>query len=348
MAFRLNNQALGLILYKISGVTRKVRLGVKENNPLSVKWYRRAAEQGYPVAQSLLGAQYYHGEGVKRDYSKAISWYRKGAKQGDSVGQSNLGGIYIMGEGVPVDLVLGYAWSSLAATQGFGPGIHNERLSKRKLSSARLAEAVQIAKDLEQEIIAQKTPLSDLDSRKWEATTEECTPLTDSAKTARFNVLTLTLPDVGSWCYRGKLTSKRINPTPYSHVEFKSTSSYARVNLTNLEDIIFANAKQFLKFVKENKLVEQMLYPCWPKCKLKYSIDDRSGHSCIRFTQSFKANRNYIGMGHGRLCIHSGTPSILLSAEYVTETNKKPRGQKKKEIKAEAEEFLNSIKFTPN
>jgi TPR repeat protein len=40
-----------------------------------VKWYRKAAEQGYAAAQSNLGAAYYHGQGVRRDYSLSYFWY---------------------------------------------------------------------------------------------------------------------------------------------------------------------------------------------------------------------------------------------------------------------------------
>ena len=43
---------------------------------------RRSAEQGYADAQFNLGLAYYRGEGVSQDYTQAVSWYRKAAEQG--------------------------------------------------------------------------------------------------------------------------------------------------------------------------------------------------------------------------------------------------------------------------
>ena len=41
-------------------------LGVEKNNTEAVKWYRKAAEQGYAGAQANLGVMYENGRGVKR------------------------------------------------------------------------------------------------------------------------------------------------------------------------------------------------------------------------------------------------------------------------------------------
>ena len=38
--------------------------GVPEDDAEAVRWYRLAAEQGYAMAQSFLGAMYANGEGV--------------------------------------------------------------------------------------------------------------------------------------------------------------------------------------------------------------------------------------------------------------------------------------------
>ena len=53
---------------------------MKENNVQAVKWYIKAAEQGYADAQYNLAYTYEFGEpGVPRDIDKAIRWYRKAA-----------------------------------------------------------------------------------------------------------------------------------------------------------------------------------------------------------------------------------------------------------------------------
>jgi len=44
--------------------------------------FRKAAEEGCAVAQSLLGAMYYLGQGVAKDDVEAAKWLRKAVKQG--------------------------------------------------------------------------------------------------------------------------------------------------------------------------------------------------------------------------------------------------------------------------
>src|SRR6266496_825050 len=56
-------------------------LGVEEDQAQAVKWYRKAADQRYAVAQYNLGVCYSRGEGVARDEAEAVKWYRKAAEQ---------------------------------------------------------------------------------------------------------------------------------------------------------------------------------------------------------------------------------------------------------------------------
>jgi len=48
----------------------------------SMKWYRKAAEQGLAYAQYNLGDCYVKGTGVAKDEVEAVKWYRKAADQG--------------------------------------------------------------------------------------------------------------------------------------------------------------------------------------------------------------------------------------------------------------------------
>ena len=59
-----------------------------------MKWYRKAAEQGFAEAQYNLGVCYYHGLGVEPDYSEAVKWWRQAAEQGHAEAQNNLGDCY--------------------------------------------------------------------------------------------------------------------------------------------------------------------------------------------------------------------------------------------------------------
>ena len=56
-----------------SGVTDKVE---------AIIWFKSAAEQGLPAAQTSLGYAYQSGDGVVQDYAMALHWYESAARQG--------------------------------------------------------------------------------------------------------------------------------------------------------------------------------------------------------------------------------------------------------------------------
>ena len=58
-----------------------------------IKQYKLLAEQGDYMAQYNLGACYYNGHGVPQSYSEAIKWFRKAARQGYAVAQQVLNGL---------------------------------------------------------------------------------------------------------------------------------------------------------------------------------------------------------------------------------------------------------------
>jgi TPR repeat protein len=63
--------------------------GVIQDDVEAVKWFRKAAEQGYPAAQDNLGWMYKNGRGVSsgrcgvQDDVEAVKWFRKAAEHGD-------------------------------------------------------------------------------------------------------------------------------------------------------------------------------------------------------------------------------------------------------------------------
>ena len=77
-----------------------------------IKWYRRAAEQGFAAAQTNLGFMYTNGRGVAQSDTEAFKWYRRAADQGFAIAQSNLGFMYANGRGVPKDLTQAYMWAA--------------------------------------------------------------------------------------------------------------------------------------------------------------------------------------------------------------------------------------------
>ena len=58
-------------------------IAVAATSPTTVvESLRRAAEQGNAVAQHNLGLCYDYGTGVEKDGREAVKWYRKAAEQG--------------------------------------------------------------------------------------------------------------------------------------------------------------------------------------------------------------------------------------------------------------------------
>jgi TPR repeat protein len=99
--------------------------GVGQDYVEAAKWYRKAADQNFAPAQFNLGVMYDIGEGVAQDYVEAAKWYRKAAEQGLHVAQFNLGLKYEKGEGVAQDSTVATTWYRKAAEQGFGAAQFN-------------------------------------------------------------------------------------------------------------------------------------------------------------------------------------------------------------------------------
>jgi TPR repeat protein len=66
-------------------------------------------------ADALLGFKYEHGLGVPQSFEMAAGLYRRAAEQGDPMGQYLLGLMYDKGHGVWEDTVLAHKWLNLAA-----------------------------------------------------------------------------------------------------------------------------------------------------------------------------------------------------------------------------------------
>jgi len=92
--------------------------GVEKNLAEAVSWYRKAAEQGHAAAQTNLGGCYKQGYGVEQNFTEAVSWYRKAAEQGNAVAQGNLGVCYKIGQGVEQSYTEAVSWYRKAAEQG--------------------------------------------------------------------------------------------------------------------------------------------------------------------------------------------------------------------------------------
>jgi len=97
--------------------------GVHKDYSEAAKWFRKAAEKGYPFSQSNLGHMYDKGlGGLPQSYSTAVAWYEKAAAQGEEYGQVSLGNSYEHGEGVPQSDSVAVYWYQKASNQGYARG----------------------------------------------------------------------------------------------------------------------------------------------------------------------------------------------------------------------------------
>ena len=119
------------------------------NSKEAVKWFRKAAEQGYGQAQQNLGTMYAKGKGVQRDDKEAVKWFRKAAEQGEAFAQFQLGAAYGLGKGVLENYVTAYAWANIAQANGdkTAPRFKSEFL-EMKMTPEQIAEAEVLAKEM--------------------------------------------------------------------------------------------------------------------------------------------------------------------------------------------------------
>ena len=62
---------------------------------------------------------YYQGQGVQRNYREAAKWYQKAADQNYALAQFNLALMYYEGQGVEKSIEMSYVWNSIAAKNGY-------------------------------------------------------------------------------------------------------------------------------------------------------------------------------------------------------------------------------------
>lgn len=84
----------------------------------AVKWLRQAAEKNYPKAEGLLGLAYFTAAEVRNE-EESRRWVRKAAADGDPLGQTLLGEFLLFGRaGMEKNTAEGVAWARKAAEQG--------------------------------------------------------------------------------------------------------------------------------------------------------------------------------------------------------------------------------------
>lgn len=88
------------------------------------KWFRRAADQGHPEAQTLLAKHYVEGRGVPQDFGEARKLYLAAARKEIREARFGLAQLYSQGLGGPRDAGSAAALSHRAAEQGHRDAQH--------------------------------------------------------------------------------------------------------------------------------------------------------------------------------------------------------------------------------
>lgn len=152
--------------------------GVHQDSVQAAYWFRKSADQGNAVAQSMLenyatsapkitalqqaqnlatngdahwqyklGVMYAYGQDVTQDYQEALKWFRLSATQGSAEAQSDLGAMYQGGFGVDEDHVQSMMWYLIAKANGSTLPDQNLHQLESLSTPAQIAEAQRMARE---------------------------------------------------------------------------------------------------------------------------------------------------------------------------------------------------------
>ncbi|PIG92355.1 tetratricopeptide repeat protein [Gloeocapsopsis sp. IPPAS B-1203] len=86
----------------------------------AVKILKPIADCGEAEAQCIIANIYHLGLGLERNILEAVKWYKKAAEQGYGLASNNLAGIFLSGDnGIEVDRAEAEKWYKKAKDQGF-------------------------------------------------------------------------------------------------------------------------------------------------------------------------------------------------------------------------------------
>jgi uncharacterized protein len=118
------NDGFPLANYQL-GVLYHNGQGVAQSYKEAFEYFRNAADGDLSVAQYLLGNMYYSGLYVQQNYTEAMKWYRKAAEQGYADAQNDIGVMYDFGYGVLMDEAEAIRWYRKAADRNYASAQYN-------------------------------------------------------------------------------------------------------------------------------------------------------------------------------------------------------------------------------
>jgi TPR repeat protein len=116
-------------------------LGVARDQAEPMRWLQLAAKQGVAAAQFNIGVLYFTGRLVRQDYAEALKWYHRAAEQGLATALDNLGFMYFRGRGTAPDIVEAHKWFQLGAALGDGDADRSLATVEKAMTAAQIADA---------------------------------------------------------------------------------------------------------------------------------------------------------------------------------------------------------------
>lgn len=104
--------------YRVGTYFEHGKIGDAPDLQQALLWYRKAARQDFPTAQTRLGLMYAQGEGVAKDIRQAFTWFSRAAEQGNSEAQYQLARMFETGTGTEADPAQAGLWYTKAAESG--------------------------------------------------------------------------------------------------------------------------------------------------------------------------------------------------------------------------------------
>jgi len=99
------------------GMDAVTGIGSSRNDTLGIEYFRRSAALGYGPAQIALGYYYETGSFLARDPGEAVGLYRKAAQQGDPLAGWLAGRLCLLGIGGVADREAAQKWLKISASQ---------------------------------------------------------------------------------------------------------------------------------------------------------------------------------------------------------------------------------------
>lgn len=117
------------------------------NDERLIPIYDAYAQKGNTIAQHELGLVYYHlpTPPQERNFSNAVKYFRQAAEAGWPAAQNALGAMLMQGEGVPRNRVEAYKWFSIASQAGHSKAQANLALVSSQMSLDQVYKAEELA-----------------------------------------------------------------------------------------------------------------------------------------------------------------------------------------------------------